>query len=1648
MKLVMIKKLSNLIKIFPALFLIVFASFFIAENTLAARTCPTTPNPLFGYTCPTGSWWSKMEDQAPSSCQPEKTCPADPTGGVYNLNCNTNNCDLSCTSPYVNCSGVCQNYPYPGVTDPNCTSYNNCTNPRSCSGCAAGYTLLGGVCTGASLKLNFDSILSDRLKNSTNVSPAITVLPDNSVGIGTTTPDTVLKIVGSGRIVNVSGAKIAGLDLSPLLPDEAVPLGYLQANYLTTASTSFWSGSLAGNIWNANNGSIGVGTNNPGAKLDINGGVLVRGTNNLSFGGILTVQSPTTAGASWRRGFIGSNLYWNETAGNWQSNAAGGGDVAGISFNNAGSLSIIAKNGYTQPRTFTTAEVDAMAIMNFYTDNKVSIPTGSLGVGTSNPSQKLDVVGSGKFSAGTAALPGVMIGNNNDGIFAPVAGQVAITTSGRNTATFVSSSATDVRFQINTTNYSTMFGQYEGDWFGTTNPMIMQPLSPATAHDIALTGTQNNPGNGLVIKADGKIGFGLAGPAAKVDIYNSAGGFARGLKISNNASNAEDGVYIQLNSASSPATNDGYGPYIGSRRVIGGGGHLVFGSGTDTNILERMRITADGKVGIASTTPINRLVVIPFGGSSDNSINVGGANIGGLNLTPLNRDQAVPLGYLQDNYSSPVWSGVKNNNIWNGDSGAGNVGIGTNSPGAKLDVQNLTSSTTPSISLLGGGAYGSGYHVSWGNYSKLSQNSSGVNFITWGAYHNGASWVRSYSGGVTGLVNLAIGNGNYFSIQTDSQASPNTPSWTDVLTVNGTQVGIGTTGPGHKLDVNGAVRAERYRGINSLSLASYGTVNPASNVFIYSQPNDRDSWIYLDSTDTGSNWGIYHRQIDSAVSGLPANSIGFVGGGASALQAYISLANGSAFFNGSVGIGTTTVPEKLTITGGGLSLRATGLTSKYIIDTNWSASAGDFFSIKNSAAASSQLLISSSGNVGISTTSPSAKMHIDGGAGIVLNVSGGRISGLNLMPLLSTDAVPLGYLQANYFPTSSSLWAGSLAGNIWSANSGNVGIGTTTPAAKLHVFGNQMVGDGSQNSLLTGSSFQIQKNSGNATAISLWQNGVASSIIGHKASDSNLYITNNYSNPGLGSSAYSITLNSNGSVGIGTTSPIQKLSVVGNIYGTGAIFGSNPTYPTSINDTGIVFNNLQQTVPATYPSSQKGFTWNISSDGAWMKAYEMGGDSLEYEFGMRDNITAPDRFVWKLNEWRGVHAGLESMVLYNGSGLYLNQPTYQQGSLFLQAPRLATQLLPNRIDNTLGAQSISVIRNNQAFWNPDVGASTLVMTPNVSGYTGTIARGYVIKIKNTSNPNTFSWGVGSQGGDVNVTTNWIGNDIPVSTSPITLDYGVTITFNSTTGGVANETFGFTVLPGASLAGNSTSNSYLMGRLGIGTTTPAGVLSLNTGVNSLSFSTADPALWNYNNTQYLRFDDLSIYSLNVLGGLRSTAGNLYIDGTGTSRIMGKLAIASTTASSPLDVTGLIKMRVATSSISANEDVVNKEYLDYKLSSTSSGGEYVGVTTATANGNNTGYAGAHAICVAQYPGSHVCSGAEILNSIVKGKYVTAAAGTYWIFNGPPAYTAQANDCNGRTSAASNVYGAIWVVGGAPQGYGMLTGCNNSNSFVCCK
>jgi len=114
-------------------------------------------------------------------------------------------------------------------------------------------------------------------------------------------------------------------------------------------------------------------------------------------------------------------------------------------------------------------------------------------------------------------------------------------------------------------------------------------------------------------------------------------------------------------------------------------------------------------------------------------------------------------------------------------------------------------------------------------------------------------------------------------------------------------------------------------------------------------------------------------------------------------------------------------------------------------------------------------------------------------------------------------------------------------------------------------------------------------------------------------------------------------------------------------------------------------------------------------------------------------------------------------------------------------------------------------------------------------------------------------------------------------------------------------------------------------------------------------------------------------------------------------------------------------------------------------------YAGQTVATYNGARGGYASANALCTASVSGSHVCTTGEILETIKCNQASLPTTDQAWITNGPPGYTARANDCTGWTSTspsgATTVYGAIWAFD-ASGGVGWVTTCNQTLKFACCR
>jgi hypothetical protein len=125
--------------------------------------------------------------------------------------------------------------------------------------------------------------------------------------------------------------------------------------------------------------------------------------------------------------------------------------------------------------------------------------------------------------------------------------------------------------------------------------------------------------------------------------------------------------------------------------------------------------------------------------------------------------------------------------------------------------------------------------------------------------------------------------------------------------------------------------------------------------------------------------------------------------------------------------------------------------------------------------------------------------------------------------------------------------------NIYSTNSGNVGIGTTSPASKLEVEGNIL-----QRSVNPEIDFTSTYTSGGSFAI-----GTGWSAVGYNK----LYVYDNTN------TATRMVLDDSGKVGIGLTDPLQKLDIGGSIAIYGAtvinnnrVFSARSTFNTNTAD--------------------------------------------------------------------------------------------------------------------------------------------------------------------------------------------------------------------------------------------------------------------------------------------------------------------------------------------------------------------------------------------------------------------------------------------------------------------------------------------------
>lgn len=534
-----------------------------------------------------------------------------------------------------------------------------------------------------------------------------------------------------------------------------------------------------------------------------------------------------------------------------------------------------------------------------------------------------------------------------------------------------------------------------------------------------------------------------------------------------------------------------------------------------TNNAERVRVKSAGNVGVGTTSPGSKLTIESgVGGNPSSTYLTTAANAAhssqatsltgtrfmtgiGANASP------APYAWIQAQHTDNSAKIISINPL------GGNVGIGTNTPAAQLDVYgNIYLTNT----------IGSARSVS------PSNNQSQMEFLGATTFSTGAGMrfrAAEYSGG-PGQAELWFGgdtpdDSNVGHLRIYHRDGTGAASELVRLIPSG-NFGIGTNSPAEKLHVSGNARISGLAGTGTrmVQADANGTLTDLAAGTAAQVLNGVGSWVDPNTLVSGD------------ISDVTAGA-GLTGGGSSGAVTLTAAANNGIHVDGTadeIRLGGTLI-EPTTIQ---LDIK------DLIFDLN---STGDFYVVDPSDNRAFTVQDNGYVGVGIGTGSPATALEIGDGIGDeVITVNAGATSGSDegyfAFEQNGSVGMSVGYLAGNSITSRELRITNGLgltgAPLVTFEQGGNVGIGTTVPGAKLHI------GAFNDNHLLLTSS-----NNNYGWRIDTKDNGsgdVPYRIYRRTA--------------GVDTQVLTIR-NENGNVGIGATAPLTKLDVNGTITSRSSI---------------------------------------------------------------------------------------------------------------------------------------------------------------------------------------------------------------------------------------------------------------------------------------------------------------------------------------------------------------------------------------------------------------------------------------------------------------------------------------------------------------
>jgi hypothetical protein len=934
----------------------------------------------------------------------------------------------------------------------------------------------------------------------TNNTERMSILSGGNVGIGTTTPLYPLDVLGEGKVR--SKFRVGG---AVMLAEPGT--GVLLFGSEGGSQTAIYSSSTE-RIRINGSGNVGIGTTTPQRKLTVIGGIQAGASGTpaaSSIGSIEVTEDGAASGIAFFNNTVGGSSFRIYRLDNKGILDRGG--TPSITIDVSGNVGI----GTTSPG----------AILHLKDSDIPTILFEDASGGTQTAKITYDQSGQNKLVISTQYQSATDL---NLIQFAP-ADSVAMTIRGGTGSSngFVGIGTTSPSFPLHVKSTESALIQVEGTtasnytairYLGTGRTWS-QGVGNAAETALGLANKfyiydATGGATRLVVDTNGNIGVGTVSPS-----FTTGGG----IQISNAAqanlrlSDTSNATYTADLAQSEADT------YLINRSATG---NLKFRVNSSTEVVT---ITSGARVGIGVTNPSQKLEV------TGNIYATG--YVQGSTAYMSDQSGVSSFGSNSSTRSIRVGrDGTANDIFITGSSG--NVGIGTTTPLSKLHVQGDIRASLSNVSQANLVAYNS----STGLFTYLSTSSfAAVNIYNSDGTLDADRTVDNNSN------NLAFINVQNFAISTLPNVETSEVVYYDSSNGKLSYGGLPATAPA------GSTTQIQYNNAGAFGASAnfvfsgsrVGINTPTPLVELHISASAGYSELRLDGL-AGSGGSLEFYGTGSALADIYANPS----------KDLIFRTNGTTeqvriLANGNVGIGTTSPAYKLEVEGS-IGVKRIGVAATSTIDMqgnfNFDAKSGYSHVFKQAGSELARIL--PSGNVGIGTANPLRKLHIVDTIEEVIRVQSGATGAIHFFNGATRTGI-LGYSNGTTIATNAGaddmvlraetghklhldIGGGSPTMTI---EASNVGIGTTTPISLLNVYSNTT-------SILP--QLRVENAGTGDASLSFVSTGVFGWAVGLDNSDGDKFkISTSTGDVGTNTA---FTIDSSGNVGIGTTSPSRRLTVM------------------------------------------------------------------------------------------------------------------------------------------------------------------------------------------------------------------------------------------------------------------------------------------------------------------------------------------------------------------------------------------------------------------------------------------------------------------------------------------------------------------------